>query len=517
MTTRAIAGAAGLLLATAPGAWALTAEQVWQDWQDYYAGLGATLTAEADTDDDRLTLTGLTVGMTMGEVGSVTRYEGEIDLVEQPDGSVRVELPETLRMVIETELPETDEDMPEPGPVVMLLDAAGAEIVGREAEDDPEGRVWTMTAERVTTTLEDVTQGQGARAVPLEMVFTGIDTTYRSGPGAGGIEMEQEGTAEGLTLSFEVDDVAQLDPEAAADADAANDAPSGSLALAYTASGLEYAGGGLMASDGKVGAMGLRQGSRFDVTFAHAGSETTLSGRSPEGDFSVEGLSASASGRIALTDAGSIIEEVASEGVEMTARVPQFPVPLTFSAGRMGGGFEMPFFVTGESAPAGLLLELRELTIDDMLWGLFDPTGQLPRDPATVVLDVDGAATLLVDLFSGDPAAIEAMDGPPGELEQLTVSELLVEAVGARLAGSGRLDFPTPDPSRPVGTLDLTLSGGFALMDRLVALGFLPAEQAGFVKGMAGAVAESTGEDELSTTIEFSETGSITAGGLPLR
>ncbi len=154
--------------------------------------------------------------------------------------------------------------------------------------------------------------------------------------------------------------------------------------------------------------------------------------------------------------------------------------------------------------------------MDDAIWNLFDPAEELPRDPATVVLDFAGTAVMNVDLF-GDPEAMAALEGPPGELKSLTLTQLLVTLAGAELRGSGDLAFPVPaTPPAPVGTIDLALDGGFALIDRLVAIGLVPAQQAAFVKGGAGAIARPVGDDQLESTIEFTEGGGISANGMPL-
>ena len=515
MTTRAIAGAAGLLLATAPGAWALTAQEVWQGWQDHYDAMDARLAAEERTENGRLTLTDPVIEMQVGAAGAVSRYEGDIVLSDQDDGSVRVELPETLRIVVETTLPET-EDAPAaaPGPMTLAVTHDGLDIVVRDAEVDPDGQVWTMAAATLTTTIEDVTQGRASEPQPMQMVLSGFESSYRSMPEADGLRAEQSGSAESFTISFDVDDMSELDPEAAP---AGTDRTAGAagFTLDYRATGIEYEGGGVLAPGAL---MDLGKSSDFDVRLSHSGAELSMNGTSPQGDFSIEGASQGAEATVGIID-GALSEAVASDAMDLTVQVPQFPAPLSLSAARVGVGFDAPVVATDAdtAAPFGLMLELRDLAVDDMLWGLFDPTGQLPRDPASILVTLDGTAKLFVDLLTGDPEAIAALDGPPGEIETLSVTELLIEAVGARLIGSGDLTFPTPDPSRPVGALDVTLSGGFALLDRLVALGFLPAQQAGFVKGMAGAVAQSSGEDELTSRIEFTKDGGITAGGMPLR
>jgi hypothetical protein len=67
---------------------------------------------------------------------------------------------------------------------------------------------------------------------------------------------------------------------------------------------------------------------------------------------------------------------------------------------------------------------------------------------------------------------------------------------------------------KPVGQINLALQGGGALIDKLVAMGLLPSEQAMGARMMMGLFAVPTGEpDSLTSQIEFTEDGQILANG----
>jgi len=68
-----------------------------------------------------------------------------------------------------------------------------------------------------------------------------------------------------------------------------------------------------------------------------------------------------------------------------------------------------------------------------------------------------------------------------------------------------------------VGRVNLTLSGGFGLLEQLATLGVVPPEQVGMVRMMSGMFATPTGPDELASEIEFLEDGSILVNGFPLQ
>ena len=163
--------------------------------------------------------------------------------------------------------------------------------------------------------------------------------------------------------------------------------------------------------------------------------------------------------------------------------------------------------------------------MSDIIWALFDPSSQLPRDPATIALDVSGKAKVLLD--SVDPAPMQAMvesDGKPGELHALTINRLTVDAVGAKLDATGDFVFDNTDKTtlpgfpKPVGAVNINLTGANGLIDKLIAMGFLPAEQAMGARMMMGMFAvPGDAPDTLKSKIKFNEAGQILANGQRLK
>ena len=132
---------------------------------------------------------------------------------------------------------------------------------------------------------------------------------------------------------------------------------------------------------------------------------------------------------------------------------------------------------------------------------------------ATLIVDLSGAAKLLVNIL--DPKEAENIgDQPPGELDALDINELKLSAVGAELTGNGALTFDnSAGVPKPLGAVDLQLTGANALIDKLVAMGFVPEDQAMGARMMMGLFAVPTGEDALSSKIEFKEDGGVYANG----
>jgi hypothetical protein len=166
-------------------------------------------------------------------------------------------------------------------------------------------------------------------------------------------------------------------------------------------------------------------------------------------------------------------------------------------------------------------LTLSDFTMSEALWSIFDPAAQLPRDPATVALDLTGKARVLFDFL--DPAvaaSLEQSGEAPVELNALTINKLLVSLVGTSLSGSGAFTFDNSDLAtfdgipRPAGQIDLKLVGANALLDKLIAMGFVADEEAMGARMMMGMLAV-PGEDPdtLNSKLEINNQGHVLANG----
>jgi hypothetical protein len=146
----------------------------------------------------------------------------------------------------------------------------------------------------------------------------------------------------------------------------------------------------------------------------------------------------------------------------------------------------------------------------------------LPRDPATIELDLTGEVKLTQDLMD-EKAMAQMGDTPPGELHSAKVNTLTVRAAGAELTGDGAFTFDNTDLTsfdglpRPQGVLNLMLVGGNGLLDKLVAMGFVPEDDAMGARMMMGLFAVPAGDDVLTSTIEVNEQGHVLANGQRLK
>lgn len=494
MPKHAFSGPVALLLATTAIAHAdVDARTIWSDWQETVARFGGTLDAGSETfADGTLTLSDITISTETAEDDTRIDY-GTIRMIEQGDGTVRIELPAKIDTTQEIEA--GDEKITQE----LSVATEGQSLVASETDGV---RSYDMSGDMVTVRVEQT----GAADTPptvTTVVMTGLASLSRSGVGGNPQSFAQDLTAETLTMTVDV----------AAQGDSGGEP----VTVRYAATGISGDITGDYGPPRSGPLKGLSNlGIGYDGTFRHSGSTLSVAGDGPEGAFSVDGTSSSGETTMRL-GTGSLTYAVRSDAPKMTIKAPNFPVPVAVSLTEISTSTTLPLGVSGAEQPFGVVLALRDLVIDDAIWALFDPTGQLPRDPATLVVDVDGAAVMSVDIF-GDPEAMAAADGPPGEVKTLNLNDLTLTALGAALHGTGALTFPEPKPiPEPIGKIELSLDGGFALMDKLVALGFVPAEQAAFIKGMTGAVARPAGDDKLESTIEFTPGGGINANGLPLK
>lgn len=491
-----------LALSAAPAA-ALTAQQVWDDMVAAYALFGLQVeTGTQEYADGVLRVADLTMTTTFAMDGetfaSVARMEGGYTLTERDDGTVLLDSDDRLELIQTTTVPSPEGEVTTEGRTV--IETVGDVVVVSEAETG--GYAYDATIESMTLRSDGdtVVSGAGAEgadvpAVPYTQTFADMaatlvtdptDGTYRSETTVGTLMVSVDASAipEGPVV-----ETAWTNVDGAVSGSIPDAPPSGDSVFPF--------------SDSLA----------LDASFTHRGSTTSMAGTNAQGDYAVD-LTSEAGG-VSMAVGEALTYDVSTNGLTMRGSVPAFPLPVEASAGSMRTALTMPVR-QADAAPWSMDLAVQDLAVDEALWALVDPTGQLPRDPATLALSMSGEAEVSSDLM--DPNAMSEMTDAPIRPLTANVTELLLDAVGARLAGGGALTFSDAGPvPMPVGTLNLSLDGGLALMDRAVALGLLPQEQVFFVRAMIGGFAEQTGDDRYETVIEFTPEGGITANGTPIR
>lgn len=219
---------------------------------------------------------------------------------------------------------------------------------------------------------------------------------------------------------------------------------------------------------------------------------------------------------------GVVSMDATGTNVAMSMQSPDIPLPSISAFIAEGGmAFTFPMLMSEDPQDYKLAFAYRGVTVEDSIWDLFDPQGILPRDPATISLDLSGKMEWLIDLLSG-------AEPQPGEIPALVhdvaINDLTVAAAGASVTGSGAFELNHDDyisfdgiPA-PIGNANFVITGANGLLDRLVEMGLMPQEQVLGVRMMMGIFATpGEGDDVLTSSIETTAEGQVFANGQRLK
>ncbi len=485
----------------------LTASDVWTDWKSYMETAGYSITASEVTSGGTLTVTGLAMDIDLGEdagEGTVRIVMDPVRFVEQGDGSVSIELP-----------PQTSIDLnmtPESGEKVDVTIAYSQTDPVMSASGDPQDVTYEYAASSASMVMSNLTvNGLPVSSDVAKADIAVQDMSYVTKTSVADLRTIDQ-TINIAALSY---DVAFTDPEG-----------EGSFKLKGAMQDVVLDGNGELPLDTDPQDMNamLDAGFGFDGVFTTTGGNYDLAFQGPEGSGTANSTSDGGEISIAMGTIG-LIYDVVQRNVNFNMLVTEFPLPLSFSAAEVGTSVLMPLQKSPESQEFGLGVSLTDFTMSDVIWGLFDPAGQLPRDPATLVVDLSGQAKVLFDFLDPAQAAVlEATGTAPGELNSLTLNVLELDAAGATLTGEGDFSFDNSDTTtfdgipRPLGALDLTLVGGNGLLDKLVGMGLVPQEQAMGARMMMGLFAvPGDAPDTLNSRIEVNPEGHVLANGQRIR
>lgn len=479
----------------------VTPQQVWDDLGTYLRGFGYTVSGAGAERGGALTISGFAISMDLPEgEGTFAFAADEIVLTDRGDGSVAVAFPAVMPITLKVapkdeeavdlrvDYTQTGLDMlvsGVPGDMVWdyTADRLGMELselvvdgvpVGREmarfdiAMSDVEGASTIMQG-----ALREISQGMSMGQLSYDFAFNNPDV-----PGSGQFSGRM------LDLTFEGSTTLPLDMDA--------EDPAQLFAAGLGGEGLFTHSGGSMA---------------FAVT--EDGKTTT-------------GETSSSSGEIGVSLSGDMVSYgVSATDMALNLSAPDLPFPVSAKMAEAGFNMTLPLAAAETPQDMAFGLTLGGFTMSDILWNIFDPAKTLPREAATVSVDLVGTVTPFVNLF--DPEAVATLEktgGVPGALNSLSLRELTVAAVGARLEGHGDFTFDNDDLETfegmpaPTGSVMLSLVGGNALIDRLIAMGLLAEQDAMGARMMLSMFSvPGEGEDSLKSTIEVRGNGQVLANG----
>lgn len=485
MSLRYFLTTTALCLTAAPSL-ALDAEEVWDSWQGMAEAAGQTMTAgSVEKSGDTLTLSDVTVSMAMPD-GSVETNVSEITMTETGGAVEILSSPSYVVRMNFTDIEGTE------GSMNMSLVHQGLVTT---ATGSANAISYDYAADTVTITLGEIDAPDIPEKFDMAFVLSNLAGNYVTGSGA---QVDTQFTAEELTINAEF----------AEDGDSAV-ITGGMVDLVSSSSGTmsPLTGGANLLEMLRQGA-----GNEGELTFGQGGYR--VEGTSPDGNFVVETSSTSGNFTYALAD-GGLRYGGGNSDVKVNFSA-QFLPPMEFQIDRSNAEVEMPMIATDDARPFGLSMDIEGLQVSDTLWSMIDPTGGLPRDPADIALEIDGMGNWDVELLDPEAMATAEMSGEmPGEVQSIDLSRLLLSVAGAQLTGTGSFQFNNSTmPPQPFGKVNLELLGGNGLLDKLVAIGILPEDQAMGARMMMGLFARpGNGPDALVSEIEVKEDGSILANG----
>lgn len=485
-------------LATTSASADITVDDVWSDWTANIESFGYSYSANETRDGNVLTVSDFSLSSTAPEgTGEIEITFDQIVFSENSDGTVSIVLPAVSPLKVTME-PEGDET------VVMAMNIVQDKLQ-MTASGTPAALTYTYSADSIgvkTTQIE--VDGQ---VLPSDTNL--FDARLLDVTGQTDILLDsmrrQTQTMQVSSLSYtfrlsEPDTNQQVDATAIAN----NMQFSGTSATPLR----------VVQAD-NMSAM-LDAGFELDGTFTVENGSSEITSVGPEGPFAGQftvagGTLDVALGQDGLTYAGTqngLTAKITSSGI---------PIPLDFSAEEAAFNLKMPLRKSEAAQDFGFGVTLGGFSMSDVLWGLFDPTAQLPRDPATIILDLAGKGRLLFDFL--DPEAASVSGNPnitPAEVDALDINKLQIEVAGAELSGTGTFVFDNSagGAPKPIGGADLMLVGGNALLDKLVSIGIVPQEQATGVRLMMGLLAvPGPAPDTMNSRLEINDQGHILANG----
>lgn len=488
-----------LAVSTGSAAFAdVTAQQVWDSWKanlGLYGAEGVTIGSET-LDGGVLTVTDITIAIA-DEEGSVDGTLASISFAEQGDGTVLVTMADEFPITVTGPASDGAGEMT----VELAVRQTDLQLV---VSGTPEAMTYDLAAARYGLDIDSLTDGGVTGSGSFALNDVKGSYTIETGDMQA---VSYDVAAASMDIALAIDDTIEATTFnlAGSLADIASDA---SVIMPLP----ENTTPETVLMDGMGGEGGYQFGTG-SLTF-----DVAQQGMPVNGTVAVDGgtldfvISADVVGYSTLTS-----------GLEIEATSAMMPFPVRVSLAESGVDLLMPLSATDEPVDFALGVNLTDLTLNDEIWAMFDPAAMIPRDPATLIVDLTGTGLLFVDL--ADPAQAATLDtmAAPGEVHSVSLNDLNLSLGGAQITGAGAFTFDNTDTTtipgvpRPEGKVDLQASGINGLIDTLVQMGLLPQEQVMGARMMLGLFTVPVGDDQLTATLEVNAEGHVLANGQRLQ
>ncbi|MEE9427024.1 MAG: DUF2125 domain-containing protein [Paracoccaceae bacterium] len=478
----------------------LSALDVWEQWKSLAETTGQTITVGSqETGGGALILNNVTMNMAFPEGSAASSLEF-IEFRERSDGTVAVSMAPDFPFSI-----TIDPAQGEAVDMAMIMRQSGTSII---ASGDPDNISFDYLAADISMSIDKIIVDGEDIDADIQFSMKDIDGKYTLLSGDTK-SYDSEFSSGSLTYN-----VAFTDPE-----EGGRVTMSATMQDVKSNSSVEFPEGIDMADPSAIFS------GDFNVTggFSAGQTDTQMEMDGGSDSFSLTATGASSSLDFSIVD-GSIQYGGAATDINYVIQSPQIPFPeVSLGISEMAFNLLVPLAQSDTPKDFAFLMNMAGFEISDMIWGMFDPGNIMPRDPATITLDVTGKMNLLFDLY--DPDFENKSDAEtPAELHSLSIRDITLSAVGAEVKGSGDFTFDNDDLETfggmpaPTGAINMNIVGVNGVMDRLIQMGFLQQDQAMGARMMLGLFARpGDGEDTLTSTIEVKSDGSIFANGQQLR
>ncbi|MDE3123438.1 MAG: DUF2125 domain-containing protein [Paracoccaceae bacterium] len=492
LRTLGLASVATVLLGST-AAQALTPADVWTAMKTRLTSMGQTISVGSQSEaDGKLALRNVT-GLVKKPNSTVSYAIPEIDLQQDKDGSVTVTLSPETDVVFSTTSPQGTVTE---GTLKLTQDGLKSVVAGTDAD-----MTYTTSATSVGVALAGLKSGGKDQPVKVDGKILGIQGTAHIVTN-GATDIDSSGSA--ASANFTVDaTTTDKTGSATIHVDFAT------KALATEAKTTVPAGVNMQDIAAALGA-----GYAANTTISYGPTTYAISRVGGPSSGTLDGKVDAGTIHVTM-DKGHLQYDTDSKGLDLNVTAPVLPVPsLGIKLAESAFRLLMPVEKADAPQPFGLLLKLDGLEISKELWGMFDPKSILPHDPATLILDLAGKGNWAYNFF--DPALQKSAPVIPGQVDEVSLNQLKLDAVGTHLIGTGTLKIDNSDPAvpKPDGAINLTLTGANGLLDKLGEMGLLPKEQGMAARMMLGLFARpGGGPDVLTSQLEFKPDGSILANG----
>lgn len=465
----------------------VTPEEVWQNWQTLGASYGQAITSDSvGRDGDTLVVRNMKILMDQ-DGATVNGALEEVRFRDLGDGTVEITMSDSYP--VQMKMPATDGKTEE---LNLTISQPGLRMIaGGNATETS----YNLDGPSVGVAFQAIQNG--ATLADMTLNLTALTGNYLVATQGEVSKLDSLVEAQNMSFALRADD------------------DGNTVDVAGTLAGLTVKTGGSFLGVAAMENM---------AEALKAGFASTLDLGYGAGSFVIDVVDAGKPAKITATNesghlkfdmnAQNLRYAAGGTGVSMVISGADIPFPeLKINYGEAAFDFLMPVTKTVEPAAFAFLTRIVDLTVSDEIWGMIDPTATLPRDPATLVIDTKGTGTLAVDLFD-ETAMAQLGAAPPGALNSLSIVDLQARMAGAALTGVGELTFDNSDlvtfdgMPAPTGKIDLMLKGGNGLLDKLVAMGLIPQDQAMGARMMMAMFAKpGEGEDVLNSTLEFKDKG----------